>query len=477
MKESDNIAKGVLSYAVAPAVTGLITILVVPVVSYSFPSDEYGKINMFYTLGSLFSSIFLLGFDHAAIRYYFEPPKRITKQTIFTVSLVVGVVIDLVVVVLVLLSAGNIISFLFFGENNLCTLIFLGLYIVGLILFRLVNISARMQGFVWQYNIQLILQNIISRLSFVIVLAWTTSYFDAIVVMSLGMFVLGVVLASARRKAFSFFDGGFSFSTIKVLFCFGFPCMLNSVVTLLDTAIGRVVLGNFGQFGEIGVLAIATTLASAFSLLPSAFNTFWSPYMYKNYKSRVQEIRDIHDYVMLFALLLTMLIMIFQDILYWLVGGEYRSSQVFFMLLMLSPIKSFICETTGYGVMLKNKPFYATVITVIGVAVNCLLVYLLAPKIGACAAGIGVACSSVFVGMVRSLIGCRLYKSVNSYKRSLIGACLIIILCIGNTFIYQEIVMRVLFCALAGIVAIALYRVQIRQMVDKINNLVVRTKC
>lgn len=146
-----------------------------------------------------------------------------------------------------------------------------------------------------------------------------------------------------------------------------------------------------------------------------------------------------------------MLIMIFQDILYWLVGGEYRSSQVFFMLLMLSPIKSFICETTGYGVMLKNKPFYATVITVIGVAVNCLSVYLLAPEIGACAAGIGVACSSVFVGMVRSLIGCRLYKSVNSYKRSLIGACLIIFLCIGNTFIYQEIVMMSTFCALAGL--------------------------
>lgn len=113
MKESDNIVKGVLSYAVAPAVTGLITILVVPVVSYSFPSDEYGKINMFYTLGSLFSSVFLLGFDHAAIRYYFEPPKRILSKPFFTVSLVVGVVIDLAVVVLVLLSAGNIISFCF----------------------------------------------------------------------------------------------------------------------------------------------------------------------------------------------------------------------------------------------------------------------------------------------------------------------------------------------------------------------------
>lgn len=467
MKKSDNIAKGVLGYAVAPAVTGLITVLVVPLVSYSFPSDEYGKINMFYTLGSLFSSVFLCGFDHAAIRYYFEPPRRITKQSLLMVSLVVGVVVDLAVVALILLSAGSTLSILFFGENNLYTLVFLGLYIAGLMVFRLVNVASRMQGFVKQYNIQLILQNIIAKLSFVVVLAWTTSYFDAIAVMSLGMFVLGTVLAFARRKAFSFFGGGFSFSIIKVLFCFGFPCMLNSVVTLLDAAIGRVVLGNLGQFGEIGVLAIATTLASAFSLLPSAFNTFWSPYMYKNYKSKAQEIRDVHDYVMLFALLLTILIMIFQDILYCLVGGEYRSSQVFFMLLMLSPIKSFICETTGYGVMLKNKPFYATAITIVGVIVNCLLVCLLAPRIGACAVGIGVACSSVFVGITRTLISCRLYKSINSYKRSLVGASLIIVLCIGNTFIYHEITMRMLLCVLTGIVAITAYRTQIRRMIDK----------
>ena len=59
MKESDNIAKGVLSYAVAPAVTGLITILVVPVVSYSFPSDEYGKIIILSHQKGLLSKPFL----------------------------------------------------------------------------------------------------------------------------------------------------------------------------------------------------------------------------------------------------------------------------------------------------------------------------------------------------------------------------------------------------------------------------------
>lgn len=467
MKESDNIIKGVLGYAIAPVVTGLITVLVVPLVSYSFPSDEYGKINMFYTLGSLFSSIFLCGFDHATIRYYFEPPKGVSKQYLFGVSLIVGMTIDLVAVMLMLLSFGSAISSLFFGESNLATLVFLGLYVAGLIMFRLVNIAARMQGFAKTYNIQLIFQNIITRLSFVIVLVWTTSYFDAIVVMSLAMFVVGIVLFVVRRKEFLFFDGSCSLPFLKVLFCFGFPCMLNSVVTLLDAAIGRVVLSGLGQYGEIGILAIATTLASAFSLLPSAFNTFWSPYMYENYKSKTQKIRDVHDYVMLVALLLTIFVMIFQDVLYWFVGGEYRASQIFFMLLMLSPIKSFICETTGYGVMLKNKPLYATVITIAGIILNLLLVYLFAPEIGAFAAGIGVACSSIFVGMARSLIGCRLYKSINSYKRSLVGACLIIALCIGNTFIYQEITIRVFLCILVGILAVIAYRGQIKRIVDK----------
>ena len=94
--------RSVLSYAIAPMVTGIISVLVVPLVSYSFPAGEYGKINMFYTVGTLASSVFLCGLDHAVIRYYFEPPRGLSRQQIFTLALVASVAIDVFITVLIL---------------------------------------------------------------------------------------------------------------------------------------------------------------------------------------------------------------------------------------------------------------------------------------------------------------------------------------------------------------------------------------
>lgn len=456
--------RSVLSYAIAPMVTGIISVLVVPLVSYSFPAGEYGKINMFYTVGTLASSVFLCGLDHAVIRYYFEPPRGLSRQQIFTLALVASVAIDVFITVLILFCFGRGVSELLFDEENYFALVLLGCYIVGSTLFRLVNLSARMQGNPLQYNLQLIIQNVISKLSFVFALLWSTNYFDAVSIMAILMLLFGIGLIIFHKSDLTFSLSGISLTSIKVLVLFGFPCMLSSIASQLDAVVGRLVLAGSGYYSEVGVLAIASTLAAAFTLIPSAFNTFWAPYMYEHYKDKKQQIRDVHDYVMIAATVLTVLIMMFQDVLYVLVGEEYKVSQIYFMLLMLSPVKSFICETTGYGVMLNNKPIYATWIIIVGIIINIGVVISLSPYLGAFAAAIGVAVSSIITGIVRSCVSCKMYRSIHSYKRSIMTSSLIIFLCFSNIVIYSSLPLRIILSVLACLIIFVVYRNELRNL-------------
>ena len=456
--------RSILSYAIAPIVTGLVSILVVPLVSYSFPADEYGKINMFYTVGTLASSVFLCGLDHAVIRYYFEPPKGLSRRQIFTFALVASVTVDVLITILSISCFGHGVSDLLFGEDNYFALVLLGCYIVGLTLFRLVNLSARMQGKPLQYNLQLIIQNIISKFSFVFALLWSTNYLDAVSIMAILMLLFGIGLVIVHKSDLTLSLSGVSLTSIKVLVLFGFPCMLSSIASQLDAMIGRLILAGSGCYSEVGVLAIASTLAAVFTLIPSAFNTFWAPYMYEHYKDKKQQIRDVHDYVMIAATALTVLVLMFQDVLYVLVGEQYEVSQMYFMLLMLSPVKSFICETTGYGVMLNNKPIYATWIIILGIIINIGVAISLVPYLGAFAAAIGVAISSIITGAIRSCVSCKMYRSIHSYKRSVLVSSLIIFLCFSNIVIYSSLLLRIIISATACLIIFIVYREKLRDL-------------
>lgn len=459
MANARNMLKSLMGFSVVPIVSGLIAILVIPVVSHVFPEDEYGKINLFCSMGTLLMTACMLGLDSSQIRYFFEPPMGLTKNSIRTIAVVVGLGMDLLLVVLAVFAFPQQVSRYLFGEQNIPLIVCLGVFIASLIVFRVVNTDARMEGDVACYNVQAILQNFITKISFVAVgLLFTTHYDVSIVIMTAMMAVVSCWLLLRRRAGFTFEGSTVTAGAMRALFTFGMPMMATSFVLNLNGMVGKIALSGAGLYAAVGVFAIATTISNVFTIVPTAFTTYWSPFMYEHYKTDQETIKRVHDLVMWGSVAIVALIIAFQNALFLIVGGGYAACQAYFMLVMTNPIQALICETTAYGIALKEKPVYNAVSAVLGVAVSAVVTLSLMDLLGVLAAALGVAASSLVIGVMRTVVGQHYYKSVAHLAKTALASALIFAACVLNGVLYQSVALEVGAGTLLLTIATFLYR-------------------
>lgn len=459
------------SFAITPIVTALMTLFMLPLISRLYPTEEYGKINLFYSTALLLMYLFSLGLDAVCIRFFFEPEKlqkSLTNRHLFGFAFTLSLSLTVVVGCLCAAFASNQISSYLFGESNAVGVVLLFIFTGAMIVFRLLNVIARMEIKAFKYNVQCITQNVLSRVLFVMMISVSTSYFPAISFMALTLAVAAIVFFLKESESFDFMLPRIKSETIKTIVMFGMASMTSVLVLQLNTSLGKFVLTGIGRYDDVGIYAIATTAASAFNVLPTAFGTYWSPFMYKNYKKEAKTIKDMHDCLIIASIIIVITLMLFQDALYFLIGGDYSASQMYFMLVMLIPISSFVCETTSYGIPLSNQMHLNALAAVVGVLVNLCLEIILVPAFGALGAGIGVAASGVVMGALRSVWGQKRYSSINNWKRTLTGCALLIALCVSNCFIWSSLILRIIACGCVFVITCVLYNKSFHQILNKV---------
>ena len=186
MIKGKEIIKGLAGYSLTPIATALMTILAIPLISNFYPAEEYAKISIFYSVGAVVSNFAFLGLDSSFIRFFYDPPKSLSNKTMALLALCVATVVNCTLIFIILLTCPKMAAVLLFGESNTPALIVLGVYIAGSIAFRMSNTIARMRSEVRDYNLQQILQNLISKFLFAIAVLVSTNFFPSIVVMALG---------------------------------------------------------------------------------------------------------------------------------------------------------------------------------------------------------------------------------------------------------------------------------------------------
>ena len=459
MANARNMLKSLMGFSVVPIVSGLIAVLVIPVVSHVFPEDEYGKLNLFYSMGTLLMTVCMLGLDSSQIRYFFEHPKGLTKCSIRTIAVIVGLGVDLLLVALAVFAFPQQVSQYLFGEQNIPLIACLGVFVASLIVFRVVNTDARMEGEVTRYNVQAILQNFITKISFLAVGVLFTTHYDAsIIAMTVMMALVSCWLLVRRRAGFTFERSSVTAGALRTLLAFGIPMMATSFVLNLNGMVGKIALSGAGLYAAVGVFAIATTISNVFTIIPTAFTTYWSPFMYEHYKTDQASIKRVHDLVMWGSVAIVALIIMFQNALFLIVGGGYAACQAYFMLVMTNPIQALICETTAYGIALKEKPVYNVVASVLGVAVSAVVTFALMDSLGVFAAALGVAASSVVIGAMRTVIGQRYYKSVANPVKTVLTSLLILAACAFNGVFCQSVALEAGVGVLLLAISTLLYR-------------------
>lgn len=453
MVDARRMVKSLAGFSMVPIATALITIFVIPVVSHIFPAEEYGKINMFYSVGALFSTICMLGLDSSFIRYYFEPPSGLSKGSMQSLVTTVGVCVTVAFTLIIVIFAPSQVSGYLFGDENPQFILLLGIYVIALVLFRVLNIDARFQEEHVRYNVQSISQIFITRIAFIGIAFYSTYYAYSIIAMTAGMALLSLFFFVLQRRSFLGIKPNIPSQSLRILFSFGIPVMMANFILNLNGMIGKLAMSAAGMYEEVGIFAIATTLSNVFVVVPTAFSTFWSPFMYKNYKTEQRAIIKIHDLIMLASGTIVGLIIALQSILFAIVGEGYADCQAYFMIIMLNPIQALICETTSYGVVLKNKSILNMYASVLSVISSIIVTLAFLDSLGVYAAALGVATSALAAGVFRSIAGQRFYKTVDSPRRSIVGCSLIFVACFLNSFFISSVCTQVV----AGLLLIAVF--------------------
>lgn len=453
--------KGMGGFALTPIATALVTLLVLPIVSRVYPAEEYGRISIFFSTGTILMYLLSLGLDSACIRYYSEPEllqTGLNARKLLGFSIKMSLLIVFLVGTVCVLAFGASISEFLFSDENVASVVLLALFTAALVVFRFLNVKARMEMNAKTYNFQCIAQNLITRALFAVAVVVSAEYFASIAFMSIALVVACAFFFFLEKGGFDFGRAAMNAKCIRSMYSFGIASMLTILVLQLNSNLAKYVLSAFGQHDAVGVFAVASTLATAFNVLPSAFGTYWSPYMYKNYRTEQTTIGHVHDGLVIASIVIVAIIMLFQGVLYAIIGSGYAESRSYFMLIMLAPISSFICETTGYGIALSNRMRLNVAACVIGLASNLFISMLLVPCMGAKGAAIGVAVSAIAMGVLKTIWGQLRYRSITSGRKTLLGCSVITALCISNCFVFNSLSGVALCSGLALAMAALIYR-------------------
>lgn len=458
MSSVRGIFKEAAKYSVPTALSAVLSLVLIPVISRIYPANEYGVINLFYSMGNLLMTFALFGLDNAFIRFYQEPINGLDNRQAFSLSMLVATLCIVTVTFCVCYFAPNVAARYVFGETNSAGLILLGIYAVALVVFRLLSIVTRQEFDARGYNLQQIGLLLSNKVFYVLAALVSTSYMPSIVLMTALTVTMAVIFLLTRaRKFITAKVAEVPWGSFRRFFSFALPTMPAALLMWLNSSIAKLALAGYGRFEDVGVFALAFTIANAVQVVPAAFSVYWSPFMYKHYNDEQDLIKRMQGLITALTALLVVFFMAGQDVIYLLVGNEYVQSQAYFMIVMLFPIQTLLVETIGYGIYLSNKTYLRLVVTGTSAAANILLCMMLIPTYGGLGAAIALGASALIMLFGSLVFGQKNYRSIESPFKTTVLYVLIIVLCVGNIFACEDAILRLSLIAAGFGVCVFLY--------------------
>jgi O-antigen/teichoic acid export membrane protein len=204
------------------------------------------------------------------------------------------------------------------------------------------------------------------------------------------------------------------------------------VLLYLQVVLTQIVVRWRIDNDAVGLLTSVNVFVGVVSAFQAGFATFWSGYMYRNYRTQVARIKRMHDYLALFAIGSMAAFVLFREQLFVLLGVDYHPTKPFFALLLVSPLLLILSETTAYGVGIARKSHLLLVVTAVSVAANVGLTWGLAPALGLVGACAGSVVSGVVLFAGQTYFGQKYFSSIDRPSRTTFAVVVLLVLSLVN---------------------------------------------
>lgn len=416
MKKHSN-ASEITAYTMVALLSAAISFVTMIILTRLVSEDFFGKINKFIMASNVVMSFVCLGLDSAYIRFFYEPPENTNnKQLAWKCMIPAFMALSFVSLIIVLLRDTSFMSLLIGCNGDFFTVAFIATSF-SLLLNRFMTIYFRMNSSILRFSIISVALVCFTRTIFIPIYSFSTKFEYNVVLASLFLTFFMFVFFLLNRKDIIEIPRTSSakYNQVYRFALFSSPVF---IITYLNTYLPQVIISkNLGDF-VLGVYSAAMLFCLAIQVLCSGFTTFWSPYMFRNYKEKNDIIKRVHDVVLLGSILILSFALIFNDFIYLFVGENFRKNQEILGMLLIFPLVSIMVETTAYGISIKKKNEISLFIYLISTAVNIVLCCVLIFKYELKGVAIASMISAVVQMILMTYFGQKYYCSISSVVRT-----------------------------------------------------------
>ncbi len=459
--------KKLVGFSMASWLSAAISFLATPIFTRLYLPEEIGHINLFTTFTTFFQTISVFALDQAYMRFYNERLNGLSKENLLSYCLKINLSISLFSTMIILIG-NRYFSIQISGEENFLIPTCLSIAVVCSTFLRMSSVSSRMEKNIFQYTLQVVLTTFVEKVIFTFAAFFRPEHKAAIMIMTAGYIIICTVFFVLKRKSSLLPAYDIPRNTTEIILKFSVPYLPVLLLSWLNNSIPLLVLKKYVDYSSIGIYTNAVTISSILTILQTGFTAYWSPFIYEHYKDEKnkEKIQRIEKIVILTLLFAATNIVLFQDIIYLLVGEKFRASKVFFPFLMLTPVCNVIADMTGIGIMLSKKS-YLNIFTFLGnSSVNLLLSFLLVPKIGVVGAGIAVGASALVMLSIRSYLGGRYYRIGESYRFIIEALLMMICACIINMMFAEQVIIKSLLLILILVILFVRYKSEFMYLIS-----------
>lgn len=389
-----------------------------------------GPYHLMISAAMTLMSVVTLGLDHSYIRFYHEPPEGAAdRRQVAAAGLLISVVSLAAVSSLILFVIPQSIGRVFFeGRRDSLLLLLTCLTTLFMVILRFFNISYRMSGNVFMFSLVSILLQFFTRAFYIFGVIINPDFPTVAVFGAAGFGLFTLLFFLSQRKMMLPKRFEVSGKAYRELLKYSLGLMPSSVLLWGNQLVSQLFVAASLGDSALGLFAFAALISQALSIVQGGFATFWSAYMFKNYKLEQERIVKTHDYLM-FAMMAMMCLLLLCSPLIFLILSNYSESRPIFGLMLAAPLLSIIAETTVYGIEIAKKTVYNSLASLLCVAANILLCAFLVPAYRLLGAAISLAVSTAVMFVFRTVIAQRFYRTIRSYIKTAASLSVMSALC------------------------------------------------
>ncbi|MCR5526615.1 MAG: oligosaccharide flippase family protein [Lachnospiraceae bacterium] len=446
-----------LSYFYGNFIVLLLGFIQTPLVTRIMSTDEYGRTGMFETAVSVIYIFAILGMDQAYIRYYYM--ENINRKKLMKQCLYPSVAIVSVLVVLYFVFSGMANNYLF-EKSGLDITVLVAAYTLISVFERFLFLDVRMQQNGVLYSNINIAQKILNIL--IILGTWHFLGNDFRVVlygMTLSWGATTLFLACRylwlnTGKRGTGKEDGTAVYPQKDLVRYGTPFIMVLLMEWLLSSCDRIALRQWSNYSELGIYAAAMKIMVLLLTFKNTFVAFWSPVAMEKYEREESEtckafFRQAFNVTRFFCVLAAAGLILFRQVIVFLLGADYRGADRIIPFLTLMPIFAMMFEITVQGIKFVKKNMLLNFASAAAIICNIVGNTLLVPRLSGIGAALTTGLSYIVYFAFGSYFSEKQWKVGYDFKRTALAAVMLIILAAVAAFDGRT--MSVTVCGIAVI--------------------------